>query len=187
MNITPAELRGQLDRFGRRRVRAVQRGLRAAGHHRHVDLGLVLAIFSRETNMQNEVGDGGHGRGIGQIDDRSHAGLLASVRGCRNFSFIPIYRSALPAGRVPTLRTAVIVVVQLIEAGVKRADQLGVPVGHRRRFACAAYNAGAGNAEAGWRRTGNPDVYTTGGDYGRDVMERATVLRAELRRRGWDL
>ncbi len=39
-----------------------------------------MAIASRETNMRNIVGDGGHGYGIMQIDDRSypdwcHSGL----------------------------------------------------------------------------------------------------------------
>lgn len=30
-----------------------------------------MAIASRETNMHNVVGDGGHGYGIMQIDDRN--------------------------------------------------------------------------------------------------------------------
>ena len=32
---------------------------------------ILLAIASRETNMRNIIGDGGHGYGIMQIDDRS--------------------------------------------------------------------------------------------------------------------
>jgi soluble lytic murein transglycosylase-like protein len=41
---------------------------------------VLLAIASRETNMRNIIGDGGHGYGIMQIDDRSfpewcHSGL----------------------------------------------------------------------------------------------------------------
>ena len=34
--------------------------------------GLLLAVGSRETNLTNEVGDGGHGHGVWQLDDRSH-------------------------------------------------------------------------------------------------------------------
>lgn len=34
--------------------------------------GLLMAIGSRETNLTNEVGDGGHGHGVWQLDDRSH-------------------------------------------------------------------------------------------------------------------
>jgi peptidoglycan hydrolase-like protein with peptidoglycan-binding domain len=33
---------------------------------------LLFAIGSRETNLTNEVGDGGHGHGVWQLDDRSH-------------------------------------------------------------------------------------------------------------------
>lgn len=32
---------------------------------------ILMAIASRETNMRNIIGDGGHGYGIMQIDDRS--------------------------------------------------------------------------------------------------------------------
>jgi Transglycosylase SLT domain len=45
---------------------------------------LIMAIASRETNMRNVIGDGGHGYGIMQIDDRSfpewcHSGLWKDV------------------------------------------------------------------------------------------------------------
>jgi hypothetical protein len=33
---------------------------------------LLYALGSRETNLQNEIGDGGHGHGVFQLDDRSH-------------------------------------------------------------------------------------------------------------------
>jgi hypothetical protein len=33
---------------------------------------LLYALGSRETNLQNEIGDGGHGHGMFQLDDRSH-------------------------------------------------------------------------------------------------------------------
>jgi Putative peptidoglycan binding domain len=33
---------------------------------------LLFAIGSRETNLTNEVGDGGHGHGVWQLDDRWH-------------------------------------------------------------------------------------------------------------------
>jgi len=34
---------------------------------------LLYALGSRETNLTNETGDGGHGHGVFQLDDRSHA------------------------------------------------------------------------------------------------------------------
>lgn len=33
---------------------------------------LLFAVGSRETNLTNELGDGGHGHGVWQLDDRSH-------------------------------------------------------------------------------------------------------------------
>lgn len=33
---------------------------------------LLFAVGSRETNLTNEVGDGGHGHGVWQLDDRWH-------------------------------------------------------------------------------------------------------------------
>ena len=33
---------------------------------------ILFAVGSRETNLTNEVGDGGHGHGVWQLDDRSH-------------------------------------------------------------------------------------------------------------------
>lgn len=33
---------------------------------------LLHAVGSRETNLTNEIGDGGHGHGVFQLDDRSH-------------------------------------------------------------------------------------------------------------------
>lgn len=34
--------------------------------------GLLMAVGSRETNLQDIVGDNGHGHGVFQLDDRSH-------------------------------------------------------------------------------------------------------------------
>lgn len=34
---------------------------------------LLYAVGSRETNLMNEVGDGGHGHGLFRLDNRSHA------------------------------------------------------------------------------------------------------------------
>lgn len=43
----------------------------------------LFAVGSRETNLTNEVGDGGHGHGVWQLDDRSHvipAGFDSNVQ-----------------------------------------------------------------------------------------------------------
>jgi len=46
--------------------------------------------------------------------------------------------------------------------------------------ALVAYNAGPDAVERARRAGINPDRYTTGGDYGRDVIERAAVIRNAL-------
>src|SRR5215210_2612007 len=38
----------------------------------------LLAIASRETNIKNIIGDGGHGYGLMQIDDRSYPDFIRS-------------------------------------------------------------------------------------------------------------
>ena len=63
--------------------------------------GLLLAIASQETDMNDVVGDGGHGRGLFQIDDRSHTDFLraatarAGRAGSRRFAAAAKYAAAL--------------------------------------------------------------------------------------------
>ena len=67
-NITPRQLKTEFDG-------ASQSGLvtecLAAERKRKLPAGLLIAITSRETNCVNKLGDGGHGRGVFQIDDRA--------------------------------------------------------------------------------------------------------------------
>ena len=49
-----------------------------AGKDYNFDPRLLMAIASRETNMMNIVGDGGHGYGVMQIDIRSFGEWVAS-------------------------------------------------------------------------------------------------------------
>lgn len=131
--------------------------------------------------MRNIVGDGGHGRGMMQIDDRSHGGWLASVRGCRSGSSLPRYSSALPAGRVPTISAGLGYAVALLESNVAECMRRGVHEGHRTAVAVSGYNAGITGAINSYMAHGSTpsaaDRATTGGDYAADVLERARVLR----------
>jgi hypothetical protein len=174
MNITSDTLTRQYKAltFGKRRALR-----KAAARSPHVDYPLLCAIASRETNMRNIVGDGGHGRGVFQQDDRFQQPFLSATRGCRNGSSIPIYRSALPKGRVPTITAGARRCVNIIEGNIREAERQGVPDGHRLHVALSAYNAGMGGAMKGWRASRNPDAETAGGNYGKDVLERAAVLR----------
>jgi len=119
--------------------------------------GTMLAVASRETNMRNIVGDGGHGRGVFQIDDRWHASWLAQHAN-RN--------------GVPPVREAAFYAASLIAANIASARKAGVPKDEALRVALAGYNAGMGNALADYKHGGNPDAHTTGGNYASDVLGR---------------
>lgn len=168
------ELRSQWNGLSSSARRAIYR---AAKGRAHVDAALIAATLSRETNMKNIVGDGGHGRGIGQQDDRWLPDFLASVRGCRSGSSVPIFRSALPKGRVPTISAGVNKVASVLEGNIVEAKRQNVPAGHRTHVGVAGYNEGIGGAIHAYKTHGNPDVGTTGRDYGADVLERARILR----------
>jgi hypothetical protein len=174
MNITERQLRGQYKGLSWGKRNALRK---AAASSPHVDYALLCAIASRETNMRNIVGDGGHGRGMFQMDDRFQQAFLSSTRGCRNGGTVPIYRSAMAKGRVPMISAGARRCVEIIEANIAQAKDRGIPNGHRLHAAVSAYNAGMGGAMKGWHASRDPDAETAGGDYGRDVLERAEYMR----------
>lgn len=156
---------------------------------------LLLAIGSRETNLRNIVGGGffdpagsfvvtGADRGVFQINEAFHRGFLESVPGCVSGSFSETLDSAYPRGRVPGLTRAARYAVLLLRDRVAYATANGVPPEDAVRVAVAAYNAGAFNAVRGYRE-GNPDRFTTGGDYSRDVLDRRAKIRRARRDLGW--
>src|SRR5436190_1777044 len=63
--------------------------------------GLLLAIASRETGCRDIAGDGGHGRGLFQIDDRSFGDWLGA-------------HGAGGAGAVPPVKDAAAFAAQLV-------------------------------------------------------------------------
>jgi hypothetical protein len=67
MNIAPSTLADQVAR-ARHQWPFIDQIGRAYG----LPDGLLLAVGSRETNLTDEDGDGGHGHGVFQLDDRSH-------------------------------------------------------------------------------------------------------------------
>ena len=164
----------EIEALGDERVEKI----RDIGRREHISGVLLLAMAHRESNMRNIVGDGGHGRGMMQIDDRFHATWLSEHKGCRSGSFDATFDSALPAGRVPSLVAGVKKACELLNQNIAFAKANGVPDGKRLRFAVAAYNAGPGNALKGFQ-AGDVDKLTTGGDYSRDVLaHRAEVKQA---------
>lgn len=124
---------------------------------------LLLAIASRETGCRDVVGDAGHGRGVFQIDDRFHHDWLDTW-------------GAGEPGAVPPLRAAARLASLLLAQGHATAHERGLEGDDATRFAAAAYNAGLFGALDGLEH-GDPDLRTTGRDYGRDVVRRMYAFR----------
>jgi peptidoglycan hydrolase-like protein with peptidoglycan-binding domain len=161
MNIRADQLAEQV---GRARARGWAPIMRKAEKQHMLPAGLLLAVASRETDMEDIVGDKGHGRGLFQIDDRFHADWLAA------------HGASSPA-TTPKLADAADFAASMLESNLAFARQNDVPVADQLRFACSAYNAGPGGALAG-HRSGDCDKKTTGGDYGRDVLERLGAIQS---------
>lgn len=182
MRITEAQLESQLDSFGPRKIRIVAE-LSHQGPPDGLGPSLLLAMGSRETNLANIVGDGGHGRGWLQIDDRYFATWLSKHAGCANRTWRPRFASALPKGRVPTLTHSTLHAIQILHGNVALAAARNVPPAERIRFAVAAYNSGAVSA-IGAFAAGDVDAHTAHGDYSADVLQRRDVVARYLRRHG---
>lgn len=164
-----------LDDFGTHRARIVAE-LSHEGHPDQIGPALLIAIGIRESGLDNIDGDGGHGRGWLQIDDRSHAAWLHTHAGCRSGSWTPVRgHTALEPGYCPSLSAATIYAIEILQGNIALARARGVQ--EQLRFAVAAYNGGAGNALAGLR-DGNVDRYTTGHDYSHNVIDQ---LEPEVR------
>ena len=129
--------------------------------------GLLLAVASRETHCRNIAGDGGHGRGVFQIDDRYHADWLR-----RNGAGAP--------GAVPPVAAAADYAAQLLAANFAYGRSKGLSGQRLLKFAAAAYNAGAGGAWKALQLTGDPDSNTTGRNYGADILDRLRIVAGHL-------
>ena len=137
--------------------------MRKAEKRHDLPAGLLLALASRETDMEDVVGDKGHGRGLFQIDDRFHTDWLAA-------------HGAPGQGTTPRVADAADFAASMLASNLAFAAQNGIPASDQLRFACSAYNAGAGGALEG-QQSGDCDRKTTGADYGRDVLERLGAIK----------
>ena len=161
-NITPQQLKTEFDD-------AKQSGLLtaclAAERKRKLPAGLLVAVASRETNCVNKLGDGGHGRGVFQIDDRSHRDWIDKNAG---------------AGGVPGIPVAADYAATILASGLAAATKLGLKGDAAIRFGAAAYNAGEGGATKALKEQGDPDRGTAHGNYGDDVVTRLHLIQAWL-------
>lgn len=120
-------------------------------------LGLLWAVASRETMMKDIVGDEGHGRGLMQIDDRSHGAWLRA-------------HGAGDGGK-PPVSDAIEYAAKLLDEAKAEGRKRGVKEADLLKFMLSAYNAGAGGADSGYKQ-GDSDLKTTGKNYGADVLRR---------------
>lgn len=145
MRITPTALAAEVQAFDLRHP-----GVVAAAEIRHgLPKHLLHAVGSRETNLsayyETHPGDGGHGRGTFQLDDRSHT--------------IP---SPFPVTTQADVAASMLHnLIQTFSGNLKSA--------------CSAYNAGVTGARNGIAQ-GDSDLFTTGHDYGADVVARMRSL-----------
>lgn len=159
-----AELSAELDRARRR---GWDRIMASVEQEKSLPPGILLAVASQETDMNDVVGDGGHGRGLFQIDDRSHADFLGRV-------------GAAGVGRKPPIPQAADHAGSLLASNISFGASKGVAASGRLKFGLAAYNAGAGGALRGLEEHGDPDARTTGGDYGASVLARFAMVQSLL-------
>jgi peptidoglycan hydrolase-like protein with peptidoglycan-binding domain len=152
--------------LARARTNGWDGGCADAEREAELPVGLLLAVASQETDMNDVVGDGGHGRGLFQIDDRSHTTFLRQ-------------QGANRAGGKPPVPAAAKYAAGLLRFNYDFGVRNGVPEPLRLKFALSAYNAGAGGALEGFR-AGDSDRRTTGGDYGKAVLGRFAIYQALL-------
>lgn len=164
MNKKPAQ-----EQIARLKIQGCWDAIEASAGKHNLPLAFVCAICSRETNCDNKLGDfrGGvyHGVGVMQIDIQHEIARVAIAD--RTWKEHP---------------------EPLIEFGCRllAADRdlaknggLGLDGYDLLRFTAAAYNAGFGGARLG-HREGDCDRYTTGHNYGHDVLQRMDAFQRAL-------
>lgn len=156
MRLTPTQLRAQYDRVMRDWPWILD-----VEEDCNLPPFLLIALGSRETNLRDVVGDGGHGHGIWQRDDRSFT--IPSP--------YPLQQQAVDAGNL--LRSHYV---------AYRPEFKGTALPLWRAAVCA-YNAGRQGVRNAIAAGQTPDSATTGGDYGDDVLNRWGYLTYW----GWDL
>jgi uncharacterized protein (TIGR02594 family) len=132
---------------------------------------VLMGIDSRESRFgvlldEDGLGDGGHGHGEMQIDDRSHKAFCASGR-WRDLAASLEYVHAN-------------VIIPSFNYLGDYFDLVGEDYERLFWAAIAGYNAGPGNVRKALEAGADPDSVTTGRDYSRDVKGKAAALKEAL-------
>jgi hypothetical protein len=122
----------------------------------------TAAMMWREDNGgdwldKDGLGDGGHGHGLMQIDDRYHAAFLAKKNAQGVFLWKIAYENIKYA----------LESIYLPDLAYFKGD---------RKLAYAAYNGGRGRVANAVAHGLDPDSVTTGKNYGKDVWKRREQL-----------
>lgn len=129
----------------------------------NVDRNILLAIASRESNMGIALADDwtgdfgscgatGCGMGIMQIDRRYHKDFAATT--APNDHFANVLKAA-----------------SILKKNIHTFDG-------NLKAAIAAYNAGPGSVRSALNQGLDPDLFTTGQDYARDVLSRYQMIKS---------
>lgn len=129
-----------------------------------VDPFIIVAIGMRESRWGTRLsppgpggtGDGGHGRGIMQIDDRSFGVWLLTNNWTDPYTNVAKGTDILKAKMAYVQSHSNLTGADLLEAAI------------------AAYNTGEGNVVKSINAGMPPDTTTTGGDYSADVIAKAS-------------
>lgn len=160
MKITKAQLKREIEAA---RANGLYAHLEIAASMSDLPLAFVLAVASRETDIRNIATDGGHGRGVLQIDDRYHQ--IARITDFKAHPEILIrYGCRMLADNLTWARRW--------RPGLKPEQHL--------KMAAAAYNCGRGGVIKAMP-TGDCDARTTAKDYGADVLQRMALATEILK------
>ena len=162
--MTPDEARSQ---FEAARANGILDDIKQAAKGLALPVDLLLAIASRETNIANELGDGGHGVGVMQIDARYHT-IAQQLRLNGRWKGGP--------GRLALIEEG----ARILDSNIEAASTHIHDRDQALRVAVAGYNCGIHNAIVG-HYEGDCDAYTTGNNYSADVFARRALFAALLK------
>lgn len=186
MNITKAEITKQFNRAKRLGWLPYFAEAAATITNNYFDESDLLGIASRETNLDakwlTKKGDGGHGAGLLQVDDRSFPEFTKSddwkdarqgiIYGAKVLKQKwTDYESNI--GKRLTVKSSKGNIY-----GYTAKSAQGIEAQH---IVLSSYNCGRWSQFA-YATDHDIDVYSTGHDYGRDVMSRARIFRELLKK-----
>lgn len=177
MRISKAELGKQ---FEKARHRGWLSFFYDAAHASGEDVAVVMAIASRETNIEQIIGDAGHGFGVMQLDIRSFPDFIRSGK-WKDAHAVIMKGAEVLAGKRQQLTANAKKQMSIIDSkGRHYTFRMPVITGDvLTKTAIAMYNVGL-FAPYHLSKGRDPDYSTTDGDYATDVLTRAVEFRRLL-------